>query len=88
MSELKIKITSQAVANQLASIVDTHSVRQLVSDWDQPFVVGNTAVFWTYASHLHYSQFTSKATDDTLSFLTGVPNSTANDLAQDLAELG
>ena len=83
-----IEIKSQAQANQLVSLMDTHNCVQLRTDWGEPFKVGATAVVWTFSSNLHYTQYTVRATDDTLAHLVNRERSSVNELATDLIELG
>lgn len=100
MTTLAVKITSQAQANQLASIVHSHNVRTIDRDyrWNgiatvyeyahKPFKVGNTALFWLYPSHVHYSQYTAACTAATLETILPEQYGTANDLAQAINRLG
>lgn len=70
MKQIAVKITSQAIANQLASLTHTHNARTVdVKDFFgryKPFKVGETAIFWLYPSNVHFTQFTSSAYPSTL----------------------
>lgn len=100
MTSIAVKITSQAQANQLASIVHSNNAKTIDQDfhWDgiktvytftqKPFVVGNTALFWLYPSNVHYSQYTSNCTDATLETILPEHYGTANELAQAFHKLG
>ena len=102
MTTIAVKITSQAQANQLASIVHSNNVRTIDQDlhWDsdknvytftttqKPFVVGNIALFWLFPNNLHYNQYTSKCTAATLKTLLPEQYGTANELAQAFLKLG
>lgn len=100
MTTIAVKITSQAQANQLASIVHSNNAKTIDQDfrWNgtetvytytqKPFVVGNTALFWLYPSNVHYSQYTSNCTDATLETILPEQYGTANELAQAFHKLG
>ena len=100
MTTIAVKITSQAQANQLASIAHSNNAKTIDQDfyWDgvktvykytqKPFVVGNTALFWLYPSNVHYSQYTSNCTDATLETILPEQYGTANELAQAFHKLG
>lgn len=100
MTTLAVKITTQAQANQLASIVHSNNARTIDQDWhwngvtnvlvykQKPFKVGNTALFWLYPSNVHYSQYTSACTETTLESILPEQFGTVNDLAQAFQKLG
>lgn len=91
MTQIAVRVTSQAVANQLASLVHTHNMRSVdyVNHKGQykPFRVGATAIFWLYSSNIHYNQFTSMAYDSTLEGVEPHEYQSASVLAQELSKL-
>ena len=103
MTTIAVKITSQAQANQLASIVHSNNATTIDQDfyWDgvrtvleytqKPFVVGNTALFlvnYVDIAGVTSSQYTSNCTKATLDSLSPEQYGTVNDLAQVFHKLG
>lgn len=102
-SQIAIRITSQAIANQLQSLTHSHGIRKLDKmlvrrivrehEWldtvqvDVPFKVGAVAVFWLYPTNVHYNQCCQEATPFTQSLIPNEHYGTVNELSLLLQEL-
>lgn len=96
MAQYAVQIKTQAQANQLMSIVHSNNVRTIDSRIDstgvfvpytKPFRIGAVAVFWTYPSELHFSQYTAEATQRTIEQLPDREYVSVSTLAQAFSTL-
>lgn len=81
---IAVKITSKAIGNQLASLVDIHKCRR-IAPANVGFEVGNVSCWWFIDDHL--PTYCTKALPSTLDVTLPSEYATVNDLATELSTL-
>lgn len=81
-TRVAVPVTSQAVGNQLRSLVLNHNM--VSCDGNEDFKVGNIALFWLNLYSGYPLQYTSLAYDSTLEHIPVHEYGSANTLAKAL----